>query len=514
MATKPKFSKREIDSVLHWQRNPRDWFAAVWPEETLTVQQGDYFDELGKLIGAKLDLAEGKALTEEQKGYVKKIGISVMSGNGTGKDFVTAVTILFFLYCFANPKIPCTAPSAHQLKDIVWAELAKWIRKSRKLDDSGVPLLEKLLGWQAETVFLREKKGKEWFAVARSINTKATPDEQAETLAGFHEDFMLFVVDEASGVPDPVFRPIEGSLTGKLNIVVLIFNPTRTGGYAVKTHGEDASRWVCLRWNAEECERVTREHIEYYRDKFGEDSNTYRIRILGLPPIVDGNTLIPPDWIHDAKLRDIEPDPRDYIVKGFDIGGGGDPSIIATRKGGKVYPFKTNTTADSNVLTDWAYMDFVNAEANLLYGDVKGIGWAIMGNLRKRLSGKVRSVDANSTPLAKERFLNKRMEMAWNVRTAFENKEISIPDDPELIDELLALKTVPDDDTARGLQQLVKKKQIRAELGRSTNKYDALAMTYAYPNMEMRYEDKDDYDDEVEVRRSASAGDSRSFMRA
>ena len=163
------------------------------------------------------------------------------------------------------------------------------------------------------------------------------------------------------------------------------------------------------------------------------------------------------------------------------------------------------------MLTDWAYMDFVNAEANLLYGDVKGIGWAIMGNLRKRLSGKVRSVDANSTPLAKERFLNKRMEMAWNVRMAFENKEISIPDDIELIDELLALRT---EETSRGLMKLVSKDKLRVELGRSTNRYDAIAMTYAYPNMEMRYEDKDDYDDEVEVRRSASVGDSRSFMRA
>ena len=37
-----------------------------------------------------------------------------------------------------------------------------------------------------------------WFATA-----KLQPDENMQ---GFHEDYMLFIVDEASGVPDPIME--------------------------------------------------------------------------------------------------------------------------------------------------------------------------------------------------------------------------------------------------------------------------------------------------------------------
>lgn len=34
-------------------------------------------------------------------------------------------------------------------------------------------------------------------------------------MAGFHEEHLLFVLDEASGISDPIFESVEGALFAK-----------------------------------------------------------------------------------------------------------------------------------------------------------------------------------------------------------------------------------------------------------------------------------------------------------
>src|SRR5208337_2389861 len=56
--------------------------------------------------------------------------VSVRSGHSTGKSTAMAAAIWWKLECFDYSKVPCTAPSAVQLRDILWAEVAKWYRAS------------------------------------------------------------------------------------------------------------------------------------------------------------------------------------------------------------------------------------------------------------------------------------------------------------------------------------------------------------------------------------------------
>lgn len=486
-----------------WTEHPIEWVRDTFtPFENggmgdvgLSRQQEGAFHELGKLIGAKRKLAMGVGLSKEEEEYAGKIGISIMSGQGTGKDFFAALCILYFMSVFPNPKVPCTAPSAHQLKDILWSEISKLMRKARKSHpEARQTVLEELFEWQSEKVFLKEKKGKEWFAVARTINTKASEDEQAETLSGFHEDFMLFVIDEGTGVPEPVYKPIEGTLTGKLNIVLMIFNPTRSKCFAVNSQYTDSKRWVCLRWNAEESELVSQSHIEGMREKYGEDSNTYRIRVLGLPPLSDTDTLIPWDWIDDAVTREIVPLDGDPIVKSLDCGAGGDKSVIVTRKGGKVFPCKRKITVDSTDLIGWALLDMDAEEADAMIVDVIGIGWGVYGVLNEKRRAKVHSVDSRGRPDNARQFANKRAECYWRLREAFEKKIISIPNDMELIDQLGAIKYKLDN---VGKILIFRKEELKKLIGHSPDEADALANSYAFSDRMFRgaafYEKVDAY---------------------
>lgn len=446
----------------------------------LTRQQEQGFRELGKLINAKMKLSQGLELSKEEKEYAHKIGLSIMSGHGTGKDFFSAMAVLYFLDVFPFPKVLCTANTQKQLQNVLWSEISKVMSLSRDAGvDDKTPYFRVLFEQQAEKLFYREFKGREWFAEAVTINVKGSQEEQAESLGGRHEDFTLFLIDEAAGVPDAVFKPIEGGLTGKINIVIMIYNPTKRKSFAVRSQYEDSSHWITLRWNSEESEIVSKNQIEIMRDKYENDSNTYRIRVLGLPPITDEQTLIPWEWIEDAVDREIDIPINAPVIKGLDCGGGGDKSIIATRKGLKVFSFKKNNSPDSVVLANWAGNNIDAEQPDVFRVDTIGIGWAVEGMLREKKGGIIEAADSRRTADNSDKFINKRAEMYWNLRTAFERSVISIPDDEELKNQLGAMKTELDN---RGRIKILDKKIIKKELGHSPDEADALALTFFYPD--------------------------------
>ena len=84
---------------------------------------------------------------------------SVRSGHGIGKSAVEAWTVIWFITTRSHPKIPCTAPTQHQLYDILWAEIAKWLRNN--------PVLEKELIWTKERLYMRGRP-QDWYAAART----------------------------------------------------------------------------------------------------------------------------------------------------------------------------------------------------------------------------------------------------------------------------------------------------------------------------------------------------------
>lgn len=472
--------------IRTWQVNPIQWVKDIFggnileksrcktTETGLSTQQEDALRKWGDLISAKLKASDGHPMTEEEKILSKKIGMSIMSGTGTGKDFLSSILIFHFLMCFSMSKLLCTANTQKQLKDVLWSECAKIMRLSRKLDINdpmGVTELQNLFEWQSELIFAKPFKGKEWFARACTINAKASPEEQGETLAGRHEDHQLFVLDEASSIPEAVWKPVEGTLTGRLNIVLIIFNPTRSTGFAVRSQYEEKDKWVSLRWNSEESELVTPEHIENLA-KYGKDSNTYRIRVLGLPPLTDSSTLIPSDWIEDAINREFDIDNSEPVIAGIDVGGGGDKSVICIRQGGTIHDILYNNCKDTMAVADWVGDVMDKYDCAVGYVDIIGIGRGVFDRLR-RMSYPVRSADSRAKPKDPERFYNTRAEMYWKLREQFELRTISIPDNAELRNQLNCITYDPE-----SKNKIVKKSEIKREIGHSPDEADAIAISF------------------------------------
>lgn len=506
MAVKP-LSKKMLNIAATWKVKPIEWVKAMFgdtiykaqeragrirdgvfvytgkpaTETGLSYQQEDALRQWGELIEAKLMLANGREMTERQKELSGKIGLSIQSSNGNGKDFLAGIITWHFMSLFRDARGIATANTGDQLKHVYWSEVAN-IRNMALRGDPKDPEskneFQVNFEVQSDKMYrkLPDKQdwGKRHFLELVTINTKATPDQQAETLAGRHADHMLIVVDEASGIPDPVFKPIDRTLTGKLNLLFMIFNPTQNSGFAIDSHGKNADQWVCLQWNAFDSDNVTREQIERLR-KYGENSPAYRIGVLGLPPVANAHSLIPYNFIQEAIDREFDVSEFDPVMCGVDAGGGGDRSVVCVRQGPMVQPFRTRQTSDSDELADWSADELLKAESTVAFVDNIGLGWYLPKALCNR-GIDARPADSRSVRDLEEpdKFLNKRAEMYWDLKRAFEGKAISIPNDPELVNELGAIEW----ENTGNKVKIRDKKEIRKMLGFSPDKADALAMSY------------------------------------
>jgi len=508
------YTQKHVDIVRAWKRDPLAWALAIfgdniykaqqnrgvitadglWRETGLPAnasglsdQQEDVLTDWGRLVGAKLDAAAGLPHDEE---LAAKVGMSIQSGMGTGKDTTAALINWHFMFNFSYPKVLVTANTGKQLNEVYWSELAKVRGWAKRMTEDSKSDLEANFTLQSETLFAnlpdKELRGKRWFTSAITINTKGGPDQMGEAFSGRHEDNFLVILDEATGLAEAVFKPLERTLTGKLNVMFVIFNPTQTTGYAIRTQTTDRDKWICKQWSALDSPNVTRASIRNLA-AYGKDSPDYRIGVLGLMPLSDANCLIPYPWIQAALEREDFDCANDPIMSSADVGGGGDKSVTGGRQGGNVPAPRTFNSKKTDEVADWVMEGMDQDAASVCFIDIIGLGRGVYDMVR-RAGYKARPADSRNTPDDPERFVNRRAEVAWILRTQFEEGLISLqpPADPRdandpmvrLLRELGAMKM----EIVGGKMQLGGKKELRRLLGFSPDHFDWLLMTYWKPD--------------------------------
>jgi len=252
--------------------------------------------------------------------------VSVKSGQGVGKTAATAIIVLWFLTCFPYPRIVATAPTKQQLNDVLWSEVAKWQEKS--------PVLKRILKWTKTYIYMKGYE-KRWFAVARTAT-------KPENMQGFHEDNMLFIVDEASGVADAIMEAILGTLSGENNKLLMLGNPTKTSGVFYDSHTRDRSLYKCHTVNSETVSRVNKANIEGLKRKYGENSNVVRVRVYGEFPMQEDDVFIPLSLIEKSIMTDFDEDEKVFQIDiGCDVARfGDDKTVIGYRVGRKAEIYK------------------------------------------------------------------------------------------------------------------------------------------------------------------------------
>lgn len=432
-----------VAEVIRW----RSIGPAVWAQEILGVTPTEQ------------QIEAGRALVERRR-------VSIRSGHGTGKSTFMAWALLWFLVSHYPCKIPATAPTGHQLEDILWAEVAKWLGVMRER----VPQLAEEIVWKAESIELA-RAPRESFAVARTSRP-----ERPEALQGFHSENILFIIDEASGIPDEVFQVAEGALSTEGAYVLMAANPTRMDGYFYDSHHKMRAKWAALHWNGESSPMVSRGYVQEMAEKYGADSAIYRIRVRGdFAGNPDG--VIPVDLIEAAQAREVKP--HGAVVWGLDVARfGEDRTALAIRKGNSmlvpIEAWRGKDTMQTAGMVKNRY-DAAKEKPEAIFVDVIGLGAGVVDRM-KELDLPVFGVNVAESPSATEKYNKLRDELWFKAREWFAGRDVVICNDESLTAEL----TLPTYRvTSAGKIQVESKEELKRRGVTSPDLADAFCLTFA-----------------------------------
>jgi phage terminase large subunit len=401
--------------------------------------------------------------------------VAMAACKGPGKTATLAWLAWNFLVTRPHPKIAATSISGDNLADGLWTEMAKWQRKS--------PLLTALFTWTKTRIFANESP-ETWWMSARTWPRSASSEQQADTLAGLHADYMLFIIDEAGGVPDTVMVAAEAGLASCIEGHLLIAgNPTHLEGPLYRACTTESHLWfvVHITGDPDDPKRSPRVSVQWAREqieKYGRESPWVLVNVFGRFPPSSINALLGPDEVREAMGRRYESHQYSFasVILGVDVARQGDDrSCIVARQGLYVAPPVVLRIQDSLAGASRVAMEQDKWQADAVHIDATGgygVGWidALRGMRRQ-----AREVQFAGKP-TDGRFLNKRAEMYWDMAQWVRDGGW-LPNVPELVGELCT----PTYSYRGDKFQLEGKDEIKERLGRSPDIADALACTFAFP---------------------------------
>ena len=419
--------------------------------------------------------------------------VAAKSSHGVGKTTTESWCGWHFLMTRPMSKLVATAPTANQLLDVLWPEFSKW---HSRMPEEFAQL------WDISATHIRCKKAeKNWFGVARTSNKQ-------ENMQGFHEDNIMVLCEEASGIPQPIFEPIEGILSnaedqGQEALLLMVGNPTQTAGEFFDAFHKNAELYhrVTISGDPESTPdknagrfyispRVSQKYRETMAKKYGKDGPVYDVRVRGVFPREADDVVVPLAWAENAQYVNIPHfDPiADGITLVMDVARfGGDETVLGVfRKkhciGMHWWP-KTSTNACVDILSE-AYFHGAFGVGKIpvirTIVDEPGVGGGVVDQaIRDGIpitpyNGNAKLIKDTDPDSDFRMFSNRRSRDWWNVRRKLELGLVSIPIDEELVNQLASVKY----DYVNEKIKVETKKEMRERLGdtASPDRADVIVM--------------------------------------
>lgn len=415
--------------------------------------------------------------------------VAVKSGQGVGKTALEAGLIIWFLSCRPYSKVIATAPTMHQLYDVLWAEISKWLNSSK---------VKNLLTWTKTKIYV-VGDSERWFATAKTAT-------KPENMQGFHEDHMLIVIDEASGVADPIMEALLGTLTGFDNKLLLMGNPNRIEGVFFDAFNKDRDKFRTHTISSRNSKRTSRDTIEMLESKYGKDSDVCRVRIEGQFPKGALDAFISLETVELAcskenRIRQQDIDAARTLHIGVDVARfGDDKTVITPRISAKVFEFRKYTkkstmeTAGNVIKCCKEYMQrFYYIKNCIIKVDDSGVGGGVTDRLKEvireeKLPYMVIPVN-NGESATDEYYFNLGAQLWGHIKglleTNFSNNlqgkedvQIELPYDEEMIKQLSVRKYHM---TSKGKIQLESKDEMKKRGLGSPDTADSLSLALYEP---------------------------------
>ena len=228
--------------------------------------------------------------------------IAMKACAGPGKTAVLAWVGWHRMLCYAavneHPKGAAVSITADNLKDNLWAELARWQNESQ--------ILLQAFQWQKERIFAKNHP-ETWFLSAKAWSKAADLETIGRTLSGLHSRFPFYLIDESGDIPPNMIRSAEQGLTScEDGLIVTAGNTTSQTGllYEVCTRGRDQWFVVSITADPDDPKRTPRVDAEWAREniaKYGRENPWVMAFILGQFPPGSINALLSVEEVEAAQ---------------------------------------------------------------------------------------------------------------------------------------------------------------------------------------------------------------------
>ena len=426
----------------------------------------------------QLDLLEETAAAVMDAGFdgitpVDPIRFATASGHGIGKSAITAWLILWIMSTRPHAKGIVTANTSDQLRTKTWAEVGKW--RSRCL----VGHWFEYNNARGSMSLYHKDSPESWRCDAQTCR-----EENSEAFAGLHSasSTPFYIFDEASAVPDKIWEVAEGGLTDGEPMFYVFGNPTRNSGSFYECFNRNKHRWRTRSIDSRTAKMTNKKLIEQWRNDWGEDSDFFRVRVLGRFPKAGDMQFIETDEVQRAMKRS----PGRYmgddqLICGIDVARGGDDNCyISFRRGfdaksEKTYRIPGEQSRDSMKVVSKIAMVLDRHKPDVIFIDATGIGGPLGDRLRQ-LGYNAHDVHFGGDADDKKKFRNKTTEMGYRLRQWIYDGG-ALPDDSDLERQITCREYMHNDKDQLVLE---KKEDVKGRLGFSPDWSDALYLTFAF----------------------------------
>lgn len=434
--------------------------------------------------------------------------VAIKSGHKVGKSHSASQLALWFYCSYSHARVVCTSTTSRQVDEILWRELRMMIARSGRCVDckaelqanpaARIPrpcphssLVDGELGDLARTGLKSDD-----FREVVGFTAK-----QGEAVAGISGENVLYIVDEASGVPREIYEAIEGNRAGAAKLV-LFGNPTRNDGEFYAAFHEKSRFYRGITVSSEETpnavsgERLipglaTKEWLDEKREEWGEKSALYLVRAKGEFAEHEEGKIFSLHTIEQAEQRWSETPAEGRLYIGLDPAGErgrGDEIVFAPRRGLKLLELQSRRGLDeqghlAELLRIVARLR-APRETVVVVVDREGeIGSKVNRAIRDYADDhpgelEVVSVRASDRSMRQPELYHRMRDALAASLAAWFDAGGAIIEDARLAKDLHSLewRLMPD-----GRAKVTEKETLRKVLGRSPDRYDALALAVWEP---------------------------------
>jgi len=344
--------------------------------------------------------------------------VAMKSCAGPGKTTVLAWAGWHRLTCYAgineHPKGSAVSITGDNLRDNLWAEMARWQAESAFLLET--------FQWQKERISNRDHP-ETWFLAAKSWAKAADPETIGRTLSGQHARFPFYLIDESGDMPPQMVRSAEQGLTScEDGLIITAGNTTSQTGllYEVSTRGRGQWEVISITADPDDPDRSPRVDIDWARQQialYGRENPWVMAYVLGQFPPGGINALLSIEEVEEAMKRNPRPATYEWAQKrlGEDVARYGlDRTVIFPRQGRASFtPITMRHARDSAASVDIASRVMQKSNewgAEVAFFD-DTVGWAHGAIDVMRAGGHSPVAVQFDKPSSNPRYFNMRAEM-------------------------------------------------------------------------------------------------------